>query len=228
MKYYILALLFLLLAWYVVREDSEIPIEMEIKNVASNLIKNVASGESVAMSTLWETQPTVVVFFRRWGCLFCRLWAHDLKQIAPILKENNVRLVGVGPEDIGVEDFVAGKFFDGELYIDTEKKSYNGLGFKRFNWFSVMASLITKTARDAMGRGKANNLGGDMRGDALQNGGALVVGTGGKLLYSFRQEGPADQVPNSTILGALGIKVPEGVDVDQKSQPDAQCTKDAK
>jgi prostamide/prostaglandin F2alpha synthase len=65
------------------------------------------------METLWEKQPTVIIFFRRWGCLFCRLWANDLKEITPILKENNVRLVGVGPEDIGVEDFVAGKFFDG-------------------------------------------------------------------------------------------------------------------
>lgn len=45
MKYYVLALLFLLLAWYVVQEDNEIPIEMEIKNVAANLIKNVATGE---------------------------------------------------------------------------------------------------------------------------------------------------------------------------------------
>ena len=45
MKYYVLTLLFLLLAWYVVQEDNEIPIEMEIKNVAANLIKNVATGE---------------------------------------------------------------------------------------------------------------------------------------------------------------------------------------
>jgi hypothetical protein len=50
MKYYILALLFLLLAWYVVEEEQEIPIEMEIKNVAANLIKNVATGE-VNLST---------------------------------------------------------------------------------------------------------------------------------------------------------------------------------
>lgn len=65
------------------------------------------------MESLWEKQTSVVIFFRRWGCVFCRLWAHELKEISPILKENNVRLVGVGPEDIGVEEFVAGNFFDG-------------------------------------------------------------------------------------------------------------------
>jgi prostamide/prostaglandin F2alpha synthase len=126
----------------------------------------------VAMESLWEKQTSVVIFFRRWGCVFCRLWAHDLKEISPILKENNVRLVGVGPENIGVEEFVAGNFFDGgiansivvifpsidgfdaflELFIDTEKKTYNGLGFKRFNWFSVIAALFTKVSRDAISR----------------------------------------------------------------------------
>ena len=47
----------------------------------------------------------------------------------PIFKENNVRLVGVGLESIGVEEFIEGKFFDGgekfvkwiELFPDSYK-----------------------------------------------------------------------------------------------------------
>ena len=31
----------------------------------------------------------------------------------PIFKENNVRLVGVGLEPLGLEEFIEGKFFDG-------------------------------------------------------------------------------------------------------------------
>jgi len=65
------------------------------------------------MENLWEKQTSVVIFFRRWGCIFCRLWANDLKEISPLLRENNVRLVGVGPEDVGIQDFQDGKFFDG-------------------------------------------------------------------------------------------------------------------
>ncbi|CAB3364056.1 Hypothetical predicted protein [Cloeon dipterum] len=208
MKYYVVSLsvILLLLAWYI-QEDPQTSIKMEIKNIASNLIKNVATGESVAMSSVWEKQTSVIIFFRRWGCVFCRLWAHDLKQISPLLKENNVRLVGVGPENIGVEDFVAGEFFDGELFIDTDKKSYSGLGFKRFNWISVIAALFTRESRDAISRGKAANVGGDMKGDGLQNGGALIVGPGGKLLYSFKQDGPAEQVPNSKILEACNCNI---------------------
>ncbi|KAF4529682.1 hypothetical protein B566_EDAN010768 [Ephemera danica] len=215
MKYYAIALLFLVLAFYVVREEETIPIEMEVKNIATNLIKCVSTGETVTMESLWKNETCVIIFFRRWGCLFCRLWAHDLKEISPILKQNNIRLIGVGPEEIGIQDFTEGKYFDGELYIDTEKKTYNGLGFKRFSYLSILWALLTKTSRDAISRGKAANLGGDFKGDGLQNGGALIVGAGGKMLFSYRQEEPAEHVTNSKILEVLGLaeKGTDGADV---------------
>lgn len=93
-------------------------------------------------------------------------------------------------------------------------------------------------------QGKAVNVGGDMKGDGLQNGGALIVGPGGKLLLSFRQEGPAEHISNSKILQVLsptklyfdmpsntkkfqvlGIKVPEGMSLDEQTTADAQCSK---
>ena len=39
-------------------------------------------------------------------------------------------MIGVGLEKLGVEDFIAGKFFNGDLFIDEGKKSYQALGFK--------------------------------------------------------------------------------------------------
>ncbi|KAG8233014.1 hypothetical protein J437_LFUL013683 [Ladona fulva] len=135
-----------------------------------------------------------------------RLWAKDVSAIAPQLKENHVRFVGVGVEELGIEDFVKGNFFSGELFIDTDKKTYSDLGFKRFNIFTVMKDLLSSISRSAISRGKQMNLGGDMKGDGYQNGGALIVSAGGKeVLFSFKQEGLAEHVPNRTILEALGI-----------------------
>lgn len=37
----------------------------------------------------------------------------QLGEIAPVLKKNNIRLVGVGVEEVGAKDFIDGKFFDG-------------------------------------------------------------------------------------------------------------------
>ncbi len=45
--------------------------------------------------------------------MYCRLAAREVSAIKPILDSNNVKLVGVGLEDLGVEEFLEGKFFDG-------------------------------------------------------------------------------------------------------------------
>ena len=39
-----------------------------------------------------------------------------------------------------------------------------------------------------------------MKGDGYQNGGLIIVEKGGKLLYSYRQENPADHPSNEDIL----------------------------
>ena len=41
----------------------------------------------------------------------------------PIFKENNVRLIGVGVEPLGVEEFIEGKFFDGGEKENWRKKT---------------------------------------------------------------------------------------------------------
>lgn len=65
------------------------------------------------LENVWKDKTCVIIFFRRWGCLYCRLWAKEVSQIANILSNNNIRLIGVGPEQLGVEEFKEGKFFDG-------------------------------------------------------------------------------------------------------------------
>jgi prostamide/prostaglandin F2alpha synthase len=142
--------------------------------------------------------------------MFCRLAAQELSLLAPTLSNANVRLVGVGLEPLGVEEFVERKFWDGELYIDEKKKSFQDLGFKRFSLLSLPRYLLSKIARDATSKGKERNLGGDLKGDAFQNGGLLVVEKGGKVLYSFIQENPADHAQNEDILKALKLTFIEG------------------
>ncbi len=45
-----------------------------------------------------------------------------------------------------------------------------------------------------------------MKGDAFQNGGALVIDKNGKLLLEYRQEDAADHVDASDVLKALKIE----------------------
>ncbi|XP_063224631.1 prostamide/prostaglandin F synthase-like [Bacillus rossius redtenbacheri] len=180
---------------------------MDLSKVAKVALKNVRSGEVLAMEEVWKERTTVFIFFRRWGCLFCRLWARELSEIAPLLRDNSVSMVGVGVDEVGLQEFVDGKFFDGELYVDVNKQVYSAMQFKRFNILSVLASLFSSEARAATAKARAMKLGGDLRGDGLQNGGVLVVSAGGKeVLYRFRQEGPAEHPPNLALLRAVGLE----------------------
>ena len=45
--------------------------------------------------------------------MFCRLGAKELSLIADQLKSANIRLIGIGLEHLGVEEFIEGNFFKG-------------------------------------------------------------------------------------------------------------------
>ena len=122
------------------------------------------------------------------------------------LKEKNIRLIGVGLEQLGVEEFVEGKFFAGELYLDLEKKAYAKLGFQRMSMKEIFSAIFSRKSKLASNRAKELGLGGNMKGDGYQNGGCLVVEAGGgKALYTYRQEHAADHPDNADILKALGL-----------------------
>jgi len=122
-----------------------------------------------------------------------------------------VRLVGIGLEELGVEEFVAGNFFDGELFLDSQKKSYEAMGFKRFGYLASIPELLKKLTRDASGRAEARGISGNLAGDGMQTGGTIVVSKGGdEVLYLFKQTSFADHAPNEDILKALGIQPAAG------------------
>jgi prostamide/prostaglandin F2alpha synthase len=45
------------------------------------------------------------------------VYSRRLSALKPQLDANNVRMVGVGLEELGVEEFVEGKFFDGGKWM---------------------------------------------------------------------------------------------------------------
>jgi len=180
----------------------------EASKIAENKLKSAVNGEEFVVKSLWENQDCVITFFRRFGWPFCRLAAKQLSGIKPKLDAHNVRLVGIGVEELGVQEFMDGKFFDGDLFIDTEKKCFKDMSFKRYGMLNLIPALFAKTSRDAVAEAKAANLGGDLKGDYYQVGGTLVVTKGGdKVLLCHKQESLADHVDPSEVLKSLNIEV---------------------
>uniref|UniRef100_A0A2H1WBP1 SFRICE_019666 n=1 Tax=Spodoptera frugiperda TaxID=7108 RepID=A0A2H1WBP1_SPOFR len=50
----------------------------DITQIGSQKVKSVTSGETVELKTFWENQNVAIIFFRRWGCMLCRLWAKEI------------------------------------------------------------------------------------------------------------------------------------------------------
>ena len=59
--------------------------------------------------------------------------------------------------------------------------------------------------REAHAKARGMNINGDLKGDAFQNGGALIVDKGGKQLYEMIQEDSAVHITPEEIYKALNI-----------------------
>ncbi|XP_023326168.1 prostamide/prostaglandin F synthase [Eurytemora carolleeae] len=153
---------------------------MDPAKIADNVVRDAITESEITFKKLWTDQTCVIIFLRR--------------------------LIAVGLEPQGLEEFVLGEFFSGELFVDVDKKAFSNLGFKRLTFLQLFPAIFSKKTREANAKAKSLNLGGDMKGDGYQNGGCMVVGAGGNpLMFSFRQEEPSDHPENQQILEALGI-----------------------
>ena len=84
-----------------------------LNGLRSMFLNYFVQWQMVALSTLWEKQACIIHFMRRFGWPACRLGASELSSLKPQLDEADIRLVGVGLEDLGAQDFVDGKFWQG-------------------------------------------------------------------------------------------------------------------
>ncbi|XP_041627810.1 prostamide/prostaglandin F synthase isoform X4 [Vulpes lagopus] len=121
---------------------------VDLARVGACVLKHAVTGEAVELRTLWLEQACVVAGLRRFGCSVCRWIARDLSSLRGLLDQHGVRLVGVGPEVLGVQEFLDGGYFAGELYLDESKQFYRELGFKRYNSLSILPAALGKPVRD--------------------------------------------------------------------------------
>jgi prostamide/prostaglandin F2alpha synthase len=130
-----------------------------------------------------------------------------LSSITSLLQDNQVKNIAVGLEELGLDDFVKGGFFNGDLYVDVGKKTYKAMGYKKLGYLEMMGGLLSKAWKDKVAKNKeGDNLPYDFKGDGWQNGGTLVVAKGGeKVLLNYKQDNAADHVDAGEVLKVLGI-----------------------
>jgi prostamide/prostaglandin F2alpha synthase len=191
-----------------------------IKDIQVEKIHGPGDAASVNISSFWEHQPVVIHVLRRFGCQLCRGNAVVMSRMLPQLEANNIRLVGIGIEKLGLEEFEEGGYWKGELYIDHGKKIHKALELKSVSIVSALMMIFAnKAVKDAAQ--KTKDTPGNFKGDGRQLGATFVVGKGGEMLLDFRQRDFADQPSTVSILDALGL---DSSDVKEERAAPAVCT----
>eukprot|EP01132_Coremiostelium_polycephalum_P002223 gene2223-2740_t len=168
------------------------------------------NGNMVPVTSLWENKRSVVVIFRRFGCLICRIQAMDLSSIKPRLDSMGINLIGIGFESLGLNEFIQGGFFNGEIYIDKTRAVYRALNIKRMGFWESAIGLADSKFSTYRNRAKQMNIPSNFRGDGLQLGATLVVGpTPQGALYDFRQQKFTDIFDLNQVLNACMLPYPD-------------------
>jgi len=175
-----------------------------IKDIEVEKIRGPGDSVNVKLGSFWEDQAVVIHVLRRFGCQLCRGHSVEMAKMLPLLEANNVRIIGIGLEKFGLEEFEEKKFWKSELYIDNGKKIHNALALTKVGWVGTFMMIFTnKSVKDALE--KTNDTPGNWQGDGRQLGATFVMAKGGEMLLDHRQKDFADQATNAEILEALGL-----------------------
>ncbi|CAI5486573.1 unnamed protein product, partial [Closterium sp. Naga37s-1] len=186
------------------QEAGSTAIAFALKDVSVERIVGPGNDEVVKIGSFWESQPVVIHFLRRFGCRICRGGAMDMSRAIPHLHNAGVRVVAIGLDHLGMDEFIDGGYWKGELYIDDGKRAYRALQLKSISLWQVAYQLLfDKTVKKSLG--DTANVKGDLAGDGLQLGATFVFDKGGKLLHDFRQVTVADHPSPEELLKPFGI-----------------------
>lgn len=157
------------------------------------------SGEWVPLGSLWSERPAVIVWLRHYGCIFCREQASELRTIAEEAESlGNLAIVSTGSVDHG-RDFASTHGEGLRSLVDSARASYKVLSFKRGGRSSLDPRIYLRGIQAAT----KGFMQGRTRGDAMQQGGVLVVAAGGQPVFFQRSEFAGDHARLEQILSSL-------------------------
>eukprot|EP01090_Pellita_catalonica_P007631 TRINITY_DN18220_c0_g1_i1.p1 TRINITY_DN18220_c0_g1~~TRINITY_DN18220_c0_g1_i1.p1 ORF type:complete len:154 (-),score=22.59 TRINITY_DN18220_c0_g1_i1:161-622(-) len=129
----------------------------------------------------------------------CRAGASHLSKLKPEFDKLGIHLVAIGLEKFGLDEFVAGKYWDGELYLDIGKKSYKSLDLQvnsLWNGYGLMNADFRKKHTIVKSQGFTGNL----KGDGFQLGATLVMDPKEGCLFLHKQEFYGDHPEPEKVL----------------------------
>jgi prostamide/prostaglandin F2alpha synthase len=198
------------------------PGSMDAAERLKDIIVNRASDDQpLRLGDLWKGDapgPVLLCLFRRWGCSLCRMHATQISSLKPYMEAKNVRVVGIGLERIGLEEFTEEGFFDSPIYLDEGKQSYKALACAKNTWknlWGLLSEDVNRLYQQSQKRGFKNNFSGNRN----QLGVTLLIAPGGALMYGHYQSSESFEPNLRELLRSLGISLPDNVDPYEVTPP---------
>lgn len=132
--------------------------------------------------------------------MFCREHVVQLHHESGRIHAAGGELVVVGS---GTPNFVAGfrevTNFDGPIYCDPGLASFRAAGLQRGLWETINPAVLVSGIRSLA----SGHRQGRTQGDALQQGGVLIVLTPGRIVYQHVSARAGDNAPAAEVAAAL-------------------------
>lgn len=159
-----------------------------------------------------EPEQTVfIMFFRNFGWVFCKAGALDLSKTYEKINQefpSKFKLIGIGVEHRGYDDFRKGKFFSHEIYIDKKKGIYTALQYKKpgiLSCYGFCSKNVweVKSKNDVKYKDKKIGIEMDPKKDMFQMGGSFLINQKGEILLEHIDAFYGDHAKEDEIMEAV-------------------------
>jgi peroxiredoxin len=132
--------------------------------------------------------------------VFCRQQVAQLRDVVDDIRARGAELVVIGNGRVEqARQFAEEQALPFALYTDPTRESYGRAGLRR----GVLSSVGLGVVRRGVAALRDGYRQGPIQGDPLQQGGVLVIATGGDVLYRYVSEEAGDHPSNEALLRAV-------------------------
>ena len=162
-----------------------------------------SDGTQTTLSAVWQEHngPTVLVFLRHFGCIFCREHAAQLAEVKPAFDQQGVQIVFVGMGNPAeAREFQADRNLPFEILADPDRVAYRAFGLPEGRVSQLAGPSVVGASLRAMKNGAGV---GKAIGNRRQLPGTYIVDQNGSLLFARPAAHAGDIADVETIMAAL-------------------------
>ena len=166
-------------------------------NAPDSLVTDI-EGQSIHLAELWQDGPTLLVFLRHFGCIFCRERLSQLAQHQTDIEQAGLKIVAIGIGEAKHADRYCGNLLPNATCLASEDAAiYHTYGFAQVKLGDMLSFQAVKNSVRAFTSGQMQ---GQTTGDFRMIGGTFIVDTDGVIQYAYYSKTPGDHPSFGVVL----------------------------